>query len=513
MSELYIYSIISSAICLAGWMIFEERGHIAKLFQAIFYISILGYIGSHLSMDLDSKVRISTILRDAFGICGISGIFMIVRKNLVVSLALFGLLVYSTPTLIDFLKENKPNFISSDDTKDTQEKDWEILLELHPGTQTGFLTPIIEKYNLSIEQAFEPEDYQTTDLDDYYSIDIPEAIDDKTDQIYKEIKKCTEVESISINQEYKIEPLESSYRKEKEIRAFVNDPLVGQQWSYSPLEMNKYYSFFEKNKIKPVRKAKLFILDSGVAGTHEDLAENYIKFDGGSDLDDIGHGTHVAGIAGAVTNNGKGRSSMAPTSDYIEVYSIKVLRMFGMATQKTIIAGIIKAVDAGADVISMSLGGKSSASRQKAYNEVMQYAKQHNTIVVVAAGNSSIDASKYCPANSADVITVSALNQEMNRAQFSNTLENIRYGIAAPGKDILSTYPRDEYKAFSGTSMATPFVSGLVATMKSIRPALDLENAYRILQTTGKPMSEEQKTGRCIQPFRAVSLLVGESVN
>jgi thermitase len=209
-----------------------------------------------------------------------------------------------------------------------------------------------------------------------------------------------------------------------------------------------------------------------------------------------------------VSNNKIGISSPVPSNDFVEVSGIKVLAGFGYGTQKMIIDGMIKAIDSGADVISMSLGGKSTEQREKAYTEVVEYARKHGVIIVTAAGNSAKDASQFCPANSAGVIAVAAVDENLKRTSFSNTLQHIKFGLAAPGKDILSTYPKNEYKNFSGTSMAAPYVSGTIAVLRSINPDLTVEQAFQLLHETGLETEQPYKTGNFIQPYKAVKKMI-----
>ena len=104
----------------------------------------------------------------------------------------------------------------------------------------------------------------------------------------------------------------------------------------------------------------------------------------------------------------------------------------------------------------------------------MEYAAKKGAIVVVAAGNSNMNAKDYAPANTPGVITVAALDTNLNRASFSNFVQDLDQGIAAPGVAIYSSIPGNKYAAFNGTSMATPYVAGLVGLMKSLQPDLNI---------------------------------------
>jgi thermitase len=180
------------------------------------------------------------------------------------------------------------------------------------------------------------------------------------------------------------------------------------------------------------------------------------------------------------------------------------MNSLGIGSQLATIDGMIKAADMGADVISMSLGGLSSDTKQKAYEEAVRYANAKGAIVIAAAGNSNQNAKNYAPANAKGIITVSAVGPDLKKAAFSNTVNDVKYGIAAPGVKIMSTYPNGIYKELDGTSMATPMVAGLVGLLKSIRPGLKTDQVFQILHDSGKKITDDNTTGRLIQSADAV---------
>ncbi|NRA49893.1 MAG: S8 family serine peptidase, partial [Phaeodactylibacter sp.] len=180
-------------------------------------------------------------------------------------------------------------------------------------------------------------------------------------------------------------------------------------------------------------------------------------------------------------------------------------------TQKSIINGMIKAADAGADVISMSLGGLSNQSKERAYRKAVEYANEKGAIVVAAAGNANRNAKNYVPAAVDGVISVSAIDADLRKAVFSNYVTDLKRGVAAPGVGIYSTIPGDRYDTYNGTSMATPYVAGLLGLMKSYRPGLTTDQAYNILQKTGKGTQQTKQTGKLIQPAKALKQLLSSS--
>jgi thermitase len=209
------------------------------------------------------------------------------------------------------------------------------------------------------------------------------------------------------------------------------------------------------------------ILDTGIDQNHEDLSPGKIvknkNFTSSRTVDDkYGHGTHVAGIAAAITDNNKGVAGVGFNSSLMNV---KVLGDTGWGLWSWVAKGITWAADNGAKVINMSLGGSiGSSTLEKAVN----YAWDKGCVVVAAAGNESSSAPSY-PAGYTNCIAVAATDQSDVKADFSN------YGdwvdIAAPGVDILSTFPNHKnyfgnifnYAYWGGTSMATPHVAGVAA--------------------------------------------------
>ncbi|KAF3888586.1 MULTISPECIES: S8 family peptidase [Nostocales] len=248
------------------------------------------------------------------------------------------------------------------------------------------------------------------------------------------------------------------------------------------------------------------VLDTGVDRNHNDLqkniwtnskeiADNGIDDDSNGYIDDVygwnfdgdnkdtldgnGHGTHVSGtIAGE--NNGVGVTGIAYDS---KIMPVKVLNDSGAGSYTAIANGIYYAVNNGANVINLSLGGSSD-------NFILQlalnYASSQGVIVVMAAGNES-DSQPAYPARYAENygIAVGAVDKDNNMAYFSNKAgsDPITY-VTAPGVDIYSTVPNNGYASYSGTSMATPHVTGVVALMLSANKNLTDAQVRQILSET-----------------------------
>jgi thermitase len=198
------------------------------------------------------------------------------------------------------------------------------------------------------------------------------------------------------------------------------------------------------------------ILDTGVDIDHPDLANKFISnvnfSDSATSDDAYGHGTHVAGIAAAITNNGVGVAGLGYSCS---IMNVKVLGDTGAGAYSWIASGIIWAADNGAEIINLSLGGSSASSTLE---DAINYAWSKGVVIVAAAGNNG-DTTPFYPAYYTNCIAVAATDANDAKTSWSN------YGdwvdLAAPGLNIYSTLKENGYGYKSGTSMASPHVAGL----------------------------------------------------
>lgn len=202
------------------------------------------------------------------------------------------------------------------------------------------------------------------------------------------------------------------------------------------------------------------VLDTGCDLDHEDLkgqidaAEDFSGSKYGPQ-DMQGHGTHVAGTIAAIAGNQVGVAGVAPKARLLVG---KVLDDSGRGSSRNIAKGIDWAVKHGASIISMSLGGPQSDPFTEG---AIREANRAGVFVICAAGNDGRPDSVNWPARHPGAIAVSAVDRNGRLASFSSRGEEV--DIAAPGQDITSCYPGNRYAKLSGTSMATPYVSGVVA--------------------------------------------------
>ena len=224
-----------------------------------------------------------------------------------------------------------------------------------------------------------------------------------------------------------------------------------------------------------------------------EIAGNGIDDDGNGYIDDVmgwdfvdqdndptdvnSHGTHVAGTI-AAENDDMGITGVAYDA---QIMPVKVLGDDGFGFGRGIADGIRYAADNGADIINLSLGSDIPSA---AIEAAIQYATNQGAVVVMAAGNEGADRPGY-PASFATTygLSVGAVDRSSDIAPFSNRAgQNSRlHHVVAPGVAIESTIPGDRYDTFSGTSMATPHVAGVVALLLSANPDLTPNQVRQII--------------------------------
>ena len=243
------------------------------------------------------------------------------------------------------------------------------------------------------------------------------------------------------------------------------------------------------------------VVDSGIDAGHEDLAGKVV--DGGDCVgsggnpagcgpggttDSIGHGTHVAGIIAATTNNGIGVASMAPDAHLVIA---RAVGNDGSGSDADVGAAIRWVVDHGAAVVNLSLGAESTSrvAFGPGFSSAVEYAWSHGAVPVVAAGNSS-ETPNF---GSLHMIVVAATTPTGQVASYSNHLDSARWGVAAPGgaadnnpfDDVVSTYTGNTYATIAGTSMSAAHVSGALALLRA--KGFSQDDAVQRLLATAVP--------------------------
>jgi len=248
-----------------------------------------------------------------------------------------------------------------------------------------------------------------------------------------------------------------------------------------------------------------------VPGT--DLASDAATYDPArtGEVDPAGHGTHVAGIIAAHPNNGVGIAGAAPG---VKIMPVRILDASGSGSSSDVAQGIIWAVDHGARLINLSLGGGPSPGMRVA----IQYALIHQVVTFAAAGNSYQDGNQPTyPAAYPEAVAVAAIDSSIQHASFSNTGEYV--DIAAPGDLIWSTYGTGnaQYALMSGTSMATPYATATAALVLGENPKLTAAQLIHVVEASaidlGAPKHDPVFGWGLINPRGALTAALPQLVN
>ena len=286
-----------------------------------------------------------------------------------------------------------------------------------------------------------------------------------------------------------------------------NDPMFSAEWGLPKIRAPEAWDVQRGSPSVVVA-----VIDSGIDLDHPDLVANLVagqdlvditgspppgfQFDGDvltrDDVpeDEVGHGTHVAGTIAAATDNSLGISGVSWECKLMPVRVLaKLIRtadgmVTGMGTGVDIAAGIRWAVDNGAHIINMSLGGYHDEFVER---DAVAYAIANNVLVVAAMGNDN-SSQPFFPAAYPGVMAVGAIGQDDQRASFSNTGAHI--GVVAPGVDVRSTFLNGGFDDLSGTSMATPHVAGVAALIRSSDQSLTAVQMAGLLRSTAHALRD-----------------------
>ena len=284
-----------------------------------------------------------------------------------------------------------------------------------------------------------------------------------------------------------------------------NDVDLAEQWSLENINAEEAWNIAVGSK-----SIDIGVVDDAFDVSHEDLIDNiqggwdvanddpFVKADVASDT----HGTRVAGVAAATTNNSFGMASIGWNVDFIPIKSTAE----GAITHGY--EGILKAAQEGAEIINCSWGGGGySTTNQNIINHVYN---NYNSIVVAAAGNDNTAVEHY-PAAYDNVIAVAGTNANDDRRPSSN------YGswvdVAAPGTSIFTTLPQNVYGRSSGTSFSSPLVSGLLALIWSVDTTRSKEDVIGCLLNSAEPLSWSGSGHGRIDAFAAVQCAIENKTN
>ncbi|MFC7321859.1 S8 family peptidase [Halobacillus campisalis] len=289
----------------------------------------------------------------------------------------------------------------------------------------------------------------------------------------------------------------SNLERQPEIKWIESDQKVSANaqkidWGYESINTNLSYNWGLTGK-----GINVAVIDTGIDEEHPDLnikgGKNFIDTSSSYD-DDNGHGTHVAGVIGA-KDNSIGIIGVAPQAN---LYALKALDREGEGWEAEIIAGVQWAVENKMDVINLSL---TSCKSSEAMRRVLNEAEKDGISVVAASGNKLLCSGEYLndvmyPARYSSVISVGAVDRNKERALFSYGGDSLDF--VAPGESIYSTYTGSQsgggaYETLNGTSMAAPYVSGIIALHKQAFPNLSLGDIEQMMIDHSVDLGERGK--------------------
>jgi subtilisin family serine protease len=238
------------------------------------------------------------------------------------------------------------------------------------------------------------------------------------------------------------------------------------------------------------------VLDTGLDASNAEFAGRIVPgfntltgaaattADPGPTDDDAGHGTHVAGTIAAAANNGTGIVGIAPN---VSIMPIKVLDADGEGNFGNMIDGMRWAIDHGARIVTMSLGGALPATSASMLQPAFDEAHAAGVVVIAASGNDGTTTTEY-PCNFTHVICVGSTSNDGTVVSSFST-RTAALALVAPGEGIASTLPGNGYGYGSGTSMATPHVTGAIALLRSFNPAITADDVRNVLIQTARPLA------------------------
>jgi len=256
-----------------------------------------------------------------------------------------------------------------------------------------------------------------------------------------------------------------------------------QQVPWGVLYQNQKISYTLTNKFSKV--IKVAIMDSGIDEQHEDLENTSIIQYNAVDLeepvfDKLGHGTAIAGIIAANDNE----FGLVGVSPHVKILSIKVLNDEGKGEIESFVRGIEWAIDHDADIINMSFGIKRDDPQLKT---AIEKALKHGVIVVAAVGNKMGSEAEF-PAAYKEVISVTGIDSTENIFSLAS---RGKVDFSAPGKDILSLSPNDQYAVYNGTSFATAHITGTIANLLLINDYSKNENINTFIKNDLTSLSKD----------------------
>lgn len=361
-----------------------------------------------------------------------------------------------------------------------------------------------KKMSVDLKQAFPANEYQIVYFDDQtqrIQFGFPEEDNEK---MANEIRsKLNKYELLIWN--------ESIFSHAKT----TNDPQFKdpeKSWHYKAIQLEKAWDITEGDT-----SVYIAVVDDGFDLSHDEFKGKRILYPYNVTTRNsnvygnaqIQHGTHVAALATGISNNNKGSSGVAPKCTFIPVQISAGEEYF---TMTNIIDGILYAINHRADVINLSLGlmfgddilqkspgeletiiNNEGKDQEKFWKSLFKLADEKNVTIVMAGGNQDLMIGLDPMQRSNATIRVVATDKTSKKAHFSNYCLRC-FGkegfVSAPGKNIWSAVPGNNYQSMDGTSMASPIVAGAIGLLKSKKPNIKNKEILKLLKETSKKLND-----------------------
>ncbi|WP_438825567.1 M4 family metallopeptidase [Neobacillus vireti] len=357
----------------------------------------------------------------------------------------------------------------------------EILIKVKKNVSTADLSKLVSRTlsakGLNVDAKVNALSNGQVSIDKTFKVNVNQNVD----EVLKELKKNDLIEYAEKNGTVKASTVDVHYQYQWSLEnTGQNDGLAGADINY--VDMVKQLSG------KSLPAFTIAVVDSGVNYSYADfygkvlttLDYDFVNHDDDA-LDDNSHGSHVAGIIAARSNN---KNSIAGINQYARILPVKVLDADGSGTWENVALGIRYAVDKGAKVINLSLSGDEPSN---VVEDALRYAAKKGVTVVAAAGNDGNSELSY-PASSEYAISVGSTDNIDQLSDYSNYGEGL--DVVAPGQRIPSFVANGEVEYFSGTSMSAPHVAAVAGLLYSLKPDITPAQVLQTLQETSEDLGD-----------------------
>ena len=400
--------------------------------------------------------------------CQVTETKMIILKNNLTKSLLFLLILFFSNSLFAFAQDNYDSIIVQTSEKLLKVRRQELILNregikhFNKVNNNTFVLPVEE--NKSIEEQI--NELKKNDLFSVIEPNYKLSIDKINSKGYSRVKKHTRNNIENNNDEKELLPNDKDYNSQYYLKE-INAP--------------KAWNITTGNSLL------VAVLDTGVDSKHPDLVGKVTAGSGSeyADLnDEISHGTGIAGIIAANTNNSEGIAGVAWNT---KILSIKITDEYGQSRVSDVIAALEEVYESGAKIVQISL---STNQYSEALKNAVEKAYERGILIVSTAGNTGINEVRY-PAGFSQVIGTGSVTKEREIEDYSTRGEHV--SLVAPGTDIYTTSLNSDYENLSGTSFSAPQVAGAAALVWSINPNLTNEEVKNILLSSADDLGDTGK--------------------